>query len=207
MQLNKQPNSWTDKNRRLPHWLNSKTNAWLETITFFQKNQPTSWKKPPQPNWQTGWQPELKLSKQASNKLSNTTCNTPIQSPTGSNPCPQTCLRKCNGIGIDCCMILSIRKSATNNPDTMIHWTPPSIKPNWNNFSHSSPRSQWVSFAKDAPTPRDGKGALKRDISSYSRDKCVILSHCYSVICNFTRDTNELITESNPKGNKLSNTL
>ena len=47
----------------------------------------------------------------------------------------------------------------------------------------------------------------KRDISSYSRDECVTLNHCHSVICNFTRDTNELIAESNPKENKLSDVL
>ena len=32
---------------------------------------------------------------------------------------------------------------------------------------------------------------LKRDISSYPRDKFVVRYHCHSVICNFTRDINE----------------
>ena len=40
---------------------------------------------------------------------------------------------------------------------------------------------------------------VKRDISSHSRDKCVTLNHCCSVICDFTRDANELIAESNPR--------
>ena len=33
--------------------------------------------------------------------------------------------------------------------------------------------------------------ALKRDISSHSRDKFVVRYHCHRAICNFTRDINE----------------
>ena len=42
----------------------------------------------------------------------------------------------------------------------------------------------------------------KRDISSCSRDKCVALHHCCSVICDFTQDTNE--QSPNPIFNELN---